>query len=75
MENEIALHSEEAAYKVASELLNHGNYVVMISREEDLWIINYHYSHLCDRNDVVFMRRDEYEEELWKIGSEDISES
>lgn len=63
MMNEIALHSAESAFKIAEELLSNGNYVVMISREEQLWIVNYLYSDMCDRNNVVFMDRAEYEEE------------
>ena len=63
MKNEIALHSAESAFKIAEELLSNGNYVVMISREEQLWIINYLYADNCDRNDVVFMSREDYEEE------------
>ena len=63
MMNEIALYNAESAFKIAEELLSNGNYVVMISREEQLWIVNYLYSDNCDRNDVVFMDRAEYEEE------------
>ena len=63
MENESALHSAESAFKIAEELLSNGNYVVMISREEQLWIVNYLYADNCDRNDVVFMSREDYEEE------------
>lgn len=63
MMNEIALHSAESAFKIAEELLSNGNYVVMISREEQLWIVNYLYSENCNRNDVVFMDREDYEEE------------
>lgn len=67
--NEIALHSAESAFKIVEELLSNGNYVVMISREEQLWIVNYLYSDGCDRNDVVFMSREDYEEELMNRGS------
>ena len=69
MENEIALHSAESAFKIAEELLSNGNYVVMISLEEQLWIVNYLYADNCDRNDVVFMSREDYEEELMNCGS------
>ncbi|MBR5938930.1 hypothetical protein IKZ77_00015 [Candidatus Saccharibacteria bacterium] len=50
-------------------MLSNGNYVVMISREEQLWIVNYLYADNCDRNDVVFMSREDYEEELMNCGS------
>lgn len=61
-ENEIALDSKEDALKVASCLLSQG-YVVMLSREEQLTIINYIWrSEYGDRNDMVFMGRDTFEE-------------
>ena len=40
MRNEIALHDKETALKIANILVDE-EYVVMISREEDLYIINY----------------------------------
>ena len=64
MKNEIALHSAESAFKIAEELLSNGDYVVMISREEQLWIVNYKHSENCNRNDVVFMSRDEWEDSM-----------
>ncbi len=61
-ENEIALNNKEDALKIASCLLNQG-YVVMLSSEEQLTIINYIWrSELGDRNDIVFMSRDTFEE-------------
>lgn len=69
MMNEIALYNAESAFKIAEELLSNGSYVVMISREEQLWIVNYEYSENCNRNDVVFMSREDYEEELMNRGS------
>lgn len=65
-ENEIAFENHETGLNVAKALLNE-HYVVMLSREENLLILNFEYSHLCDRNDVVFMPRDKYEEELYSI--------
>ena len=62
--NEIAFDNHENAMKVAQMLLDE-HYVVMLSREENLFILNYEYSHFCDRNDVVFMRKDEFEEEFY----------
>ena len=60
--NEIAIRNQEDAMKIASILMNE-EYVVMLSKEEDLTIINFEYAPHSDRNHVVFMARDEYEEE------------
>ena len=62
--NEIAVHSAADALKIAEVLANdENNYCVLISREEDLWIINYVWARYADRNEVVFMSRDDYEDE------------
>ncbi len=63
--NELVFESATACFKVAEIMLTEGHYVVMISREENLWVLNYLYSHLNDRNDVVFMSQEEfYEQQL-----------
>lgn len=60
--NEIALHSYEDAVALTKILLDNG-YVAMISREEQLYIVNYVWSQRdADRNDVAFMDRDELED-------------
>ena len=65
-EQEIACHSFANAESLAEILLDEG-YVVMISREEKLYIVNYIWSENdANRNDVVFVRRDEYEEEIFR---------
>lgn len=62
-ENEIAVHSVEDAMKIAEVLTNDdNNYCVLISREEDLWIVNFIWARYANRNEVVFMSRDDYEE-------------
>lgn len=63
MKNELAFKDHDRGLQVAMALLDE-DYVVMLSYEEDLLIINYEWSeHYADRNDMVFMRRDEYDEE------------
>lgn len=57
---EIAFKNKQAALEVMSALLEE-NYVVMLSKEENLYIVNYIWSPLADRNDMVFMSREEYE--------------
>lgn len=69
MSKELSFHNHERGLEVAKALLNE-HYVVMLSYEESLLIINYEWSHLSNRNDVVFMSREEYEEELDKAYKE-----
>lgn len=61
MNNEIAIKDKELAFKLA-EILLEEDYVVMISREEQLYIINYIWSDTGSRNDVVFMSREEFDD-------------
>lgn len=64
MKHELTFKDHNRGFDVARALLDEG-YVVMLSYEEDLLIINYEWSeNRANRNDMVFMRRDEYEEEL-----------
>lgn len=64
MRNELAFTDYERGFDVAKALLDEG-YIVMLSYEEEFLILNYEFSeHGADRNDVVLMRRDEYEEEF-----------
>ena len=58
----IAVNSFEEAAQIAKILLNNDN-VVMLSREENLWCVNWTYSEYSDRNDVVFVDRETFEEE------------
>lgn len=56
------------------ETLTNNGYVCMVSREENLYIVNAVWSQMCDRNDVVFMSREEFEMNYVKVeedGSED----
>lgn len=64
--HEIAIKNKEKALEVLSTLVDE-EYCVMFSREEDLYIINYEYSEYSDRNNVVFMSKDEFEEKFIKI--------
>ena len=62
MENELAFTDYERGFDVARALLDEG-YIVMLSYEEEFLILNYEFSeHGADRNDMVLMRRDEYED-------------
>lgn len=70
-EGELVFETPEAAFETVRQLLTSGHYVVMLSREEQLWIVNYLYSDLCDRNDVVFMSREDFEEEYFKQEEEE----
>lgn len=59
MTNELVFTTREVAIEVAKILLDE-NYVVMLSNEEELTILNYEWSEWGDRNDVVFMSKDAY---------------
>lgn len=70
-EGELVLTTPEAAFETVRQLLTEGNYVVMLSREEQFWVVNYLYSDLCDRNDVVFMSREDFDEKYCEVTDED----
>ena len=62
MKNELTFENHENGFKVAEILLKE-DYVVMLSYEENLLILNYEWSeHGADRNDVVFMPAYEFDE-------------
>ena len=66
MDNELAFKNHENGMKVAKMLLDE-EYVVLLSYEEQLLIVNYEWSERgANRNDVVFMRRDRFEEEFFE---------
>lgn len=65
-ENEIVFKNHDKGLEVAKALLDE-DYVVMLSYEEQLLVLNYEWSERgADRNDVVFMQRYKYEEEIYK---------
>ncbi len=62
MRKELAFTDYDRGFDVARVLLDEG-YIVMLSYEEKFLILTYEFSeHGADRNDVVLMRRDEYED-------------
>lgn len=65
-DGELTFHDWESCQTVADILLNEG-YVLLLSREEQLFILNYIWSsEEADRNDVVFMDRAEFEEKFYE---------
>lgn len=69
--NEIVFRNHDKAIEVAKALINEG-YVVLLSCEEDLVVLNYEWSErFANRNDVVFMRRDEFDEKYYEIIKEE----
>jgi hypothetical protein len=64
--NEIAIRNKEAAMRVVSCLVEE-EYCIMLSREEDLYIIDFEYSEYSDRNNVVFMSREDFEQKFEEI--------
>lgn len=69
--NEIAIHDKYHAQRIAEILMEEG-YVVMLSREENLYIINYVWSSsgYADRNDVVFNSREIIEDMIFNTEEE-----
>lgn len=65
-EGELVFDTAAAAFETVRQMLTAGHYVVMLSREEQLWIVNYQYSDTCSRNDVIFMSREDFEEDYCK---------
>ena len=59
----IAVDSWEDAQQLI-KVLSDNCYVVMLSREENLWTINYIWEPTANRNDVIFIDREQYEYEL-----------
>ena len=70
MKNEIAFRNKENALKVAEILLEEDN-CVLLSKEEDLYVVNYEYSQYSDRNDVIFMDREEFESKYYELVEEE----
>lgn len=69
-EFEVSIDNYSDATTVAEILMNNG-YVVMLSREEDLYIVNGIWSDTCNRNDVVFMDTGEFEEKYMEVDPND----
>ena len=67
--NEIAVSDKESAMKIANILVDE-EYCVMLSREEDLYIIDFEYSEFSDRNNIVFMNKEYFEEKFEEIVKE-----
>ena len=67
MSTELVFYTIEDASDVASKLLKNG-YVTMLSAEGDFYVVNAIWSaNDADRNDVVFMSREEFDEEYTAI--------
>lgn len=69
MKNELTFKNHEKGLAVARALLEE-HYVVMLSFEEELLVVNYEWSHDSNRNDVVFMRLDEYDEDTDNLANQ-----
>lgn len=55
---ELSFSDKERAFEVAKLLLEE-NYVVMVSKEEELVVINFQYSYNSNRNDIIFLSKEE----------------
>ena len=76
LQNELTFENHEDGMMVAAALLR-ANYVVLLSTEENLLVLDYEWSERgwesggANRNDVVFMRRDEFDEKYYEIIKEE----
>lgn len=69
MRAEIAIQDKESALEIVKILVEE-EYCVLLSKEESLYIINYEYSEHSDRNNVVFMDREDFEQKFKEIVKE-----
>ena len=69
-EGELVFETPDAAFETVRQMLTRGHYVVMLSREEQLWVVNYQYSDTCNRNDVVFMNQEDFEEKYVEVAED-----
>ena len=70
-DNEIALHDKYNAQRMAEILMEEG-YVVMMSREEQLYILNYVWSeNNSNRNDVVFNHKEIIEDIIFNVENDE----
>lgn len=61
----LTFDSYASAAEVQKILLENG-YCTMMSREEHLWLLNWVWTSTpADRNEVIFINREVYEEEEW----------
>lgn len=67
---EIALDTYEDAVATA-EILLRNNYVVMLSREEAMFIVNAVFAVYGDRNDAVFMSREYFDDTYMPLVDEE----
>ena len=67
----VAIHDYDQACALAKILMDN-DYVIMLSMEEQLYIVSAIWSERhADRNDVVFMDRCEFEEKYVEVMQED----
>ena len=70
-DNEIAIKDKFNAQRMAEILMEEG-YVVMMSREEQLYILNYVWTENgSDRNGVCFQNREEVEDFIFNAGDDE----
>ena len=74
-EGELTFHDWQSCIDVADILMDEG-YVVMLSREENFYIINYVWSseRYADRSNVVFMEREDFEQKFYEDDDEEDEE-
>ena len=66
----LTFHDIDSCMKVAEVLLDEG-YVLLLGKEESLYTLNYIWTGYGDRNDVVFMNRDDFEYRFYEEEEEE----
>lgn len=64
--NEVSFTSEDRAFEFVKLLIGEGCYIPMVSLEDNLYIVNWVFSEFCDRSDVIFLSKEEYEYNMEK---------
>lgn len=67
---ELSFHNFDSCMKVAEVLLDEG-YVLLLGVEEELYTLNCIWTGYGDRNDVVFMSRDDFEYRFYEEEEEE----
>ena len=63
----LVFESYDAASKVQEILIKEG-YCVMLSKEEEFWVLNWVWTERpADRNCVIFINRGDYESDWWNF--------
>lgn len=75
IKNELVFKSFENCMAVTKAILEERSYAVMLTREEEYFVLDYVYADGADRNEVAFMERAELDEKYCEKVEDDESDS